>query len=145
MQNLYNFFWEKQKLKISAFLKICNLCLRHQCTIVLEIKVPNLLCSDFFGTLVLKQKWRWSTWNLAKFWLQANLHESKIIKNPSIFLATSFEPCVEIWWFNLNFGRTMAIENFKRPMILNVFISMSRAFWLYIASKKMGVGLLLGY
>jgi hypothetical protein len=39
----------------------------------------------------------------------------------------------------------MAIENFKRPMILNVFISMSRAFWLYIASKKMGVGLLLGY
>jgi hypothetical protein len=39
----------------------------------------------------------------------------------------------------------MAIEKFKRPMILELFISMCRAFWLYIASKKMAAGLLLGY
>jgi hypothetical protein len=37
----------------------------------------------------------------------------------------------------------MAIEKFRND--LELFISMSRAFWLYIASKKRGLGLLVGY
>jgi hypothetical protein len=40
------------------------------------------------------------------------------------------QPCVEIWQIFLNFGRIMAIENFKNHMILVLI-------YIYIAKKML--------
>ncbi len=51
--------------------------------------------------------------NIAKFWLQAK-YESKLFKNILLFFffpTNLLEPWIEIWWFFLNFGLIMAIQN----------------------------------
>jgi hypothetical protein len=41
--------------------------------------------------------------------------EVEFFKRPSIlFAATYMKWCIEIWWFFLNFGRILAIENLKK-------------------------------
>jgi len=69
-------------------------------------------------------KWWWSTWRFSQFW-QAK-YEIKILKTSFSFLATLFEPWVEIWCFFLKFGWILSIENLKKhTLILRLHISIS--------------------
>jgi hypothetical protein len=52
------------------------------------------------------------------------------------FVATYLTRCKEIWWFFLNFGRILAIENLKKKALNSSTFNFSISFWLYIAIKK---------
>jgi hypothetical protein len=78
-------------------------------------------------------------WVIAKFGYKLNM-KKKVLKHPSIIFGYLLEPCIEIWWFFLNFGRIRATENFKMCVILAFsIVNIVCILAIYMASKKKGL------
>jgi hypothetical protein len=62
-------------------------------------------------------------------------YESKILKTLFYVFGYLFEQCMKIWWFSLNFGWILVIENLKKHIILALLI-FNTTFLLYMTNKK---------